>query len=1629
MSSVDTNTTTTNVTNSEDTLLTFTYRGITFVTDPDEYEHIKSVIDANLEETDDNHEQHHNTTELRNIDNTRISIQAVKTDEVTLMATKNKSEASTRSNTTNLDDAFDFMSNSTLENNYDELFHISIENDQTVVDISNDTLKQRKINTTSADRVAKNIQNVYGTKLKIVDAKVTITFVNTLANESIPTGNVSHNRLSPVDNNDTNNKNNTDSNTISSSIASSNKNSTNDTITNIIRANTTAVINFGKTTPNITKMSPVDTNTTTTNVTNSEDTLLTFTYRGITFVTDPDEYEHIKSVIDANLEETDVNNTQHQNTTELRNKNNTGISIQTVKAEKVTLMVTENKSGESTNSNTTNLDDAFDFSSNSTLENNYDELFHISMENDHTFADISNDTLKQSDNIFGNSSITTFRLNSTDKSNDSFDDHYVSNDRIKTNVTKNNISYIIQTSPAIITDIGTTDSNKSTEVNTSVDDVAMDIKNVYGTKLKIVNARVTITVVDTTANESKPAGVVSNDGPVEYEDTQNDTKNTNDTDTHMISSDFTSSNVTNTNDTITDTFSANTTAVRTHSKTTSNTTNTSSVNTDTTTANLTTSEDNRFENISADLFHISMDNSRIVADISNVTVKQNDDILVNESTISLKINLTDRSKDSFDESSVSNDIMKTNITYDNMYNTNQTSPPVIEGYQSKVNERLFKLNDVNITTKINEKFISTTSSNMTLDTEINREIEEEDTITNASTYINEITFVANPKAYEHIKGVIDSNHIETDETTGSNGTHVTHTNNETNSNTDSVPNFTLDVANFVVETNVTATLLISPGISMTNVTEHEALPTNVSAESDTKSNSSLSDSLLPSLRTTMNSLNHTISTLIKFENKTDSLINRTILSYIEKQELDKQNKIDISVNISFPEFSNQTLPPDSQIMDKMFNNMSEFIDQDSYNDAQAKIAHNLNNKTDNLTERSDHDATNNFKNVYGTKLKVLSAETIISVVDASANESIPTDVLANDVLSPIEYEDENTKVINNTTTGVSIPIEISTENTTLGNVTIGILRNFEGENITLLRNVSKPDVQIQTGILNDKAEEIANNNLVNNTTVENRNYIKRNATAVQYEAANNSLLESLTLESMPSADNNTIHVEKEYSTEINNTIDVKVSTEQTVKTSASSLDPNATNVNTLSLTGNVTDYIEESTNASEIKDREQITVSNINVHDDTKSMVSVLTSNKTKNMIKSESAEGTIANSTVHEIKLLRDTVTINETIIFTALASNITKENNSAANNDIFHRSVLTDNNTDITESTAVNVTITLQHSKIKINASQLNLTIPRNDSVEFEMKLINNSSFILMSAVNQTVPNNGRIVNIDKTVNFSRDNINGLTNVSLLVNNTVVNLTSDIMVPEMSTSFAPTKVDATELTNETKTSETEILYFNILNITEQNTTHTYAGATKVEQVIDNGTTTTTNTTTTYATVPTFNTEPIISGKNNTTVLHEVNKKSLNNTATSTIQKIKLSKVNQVRISTASPLITDTQPSTVYTSAPTTLLPSSTKSDVSAKPTQTSTSFNFPAMSTSRFTVKRSIISVTKKPMIQNSRLSSKANVIKREDTTVSKIDTTTKTTKLQTGGFKSGSSSFFLFDVNLLGQNAFPFSNFGGK
>ncbi|CAC5418773.1 unnamed protein product [Mytilus coruscus] len=75
-----------------------------------------------------------------------------------------------------------------------------------------------KINTTRAESVAKNIQNVYGMKLKIVNAKVTITVVDALANESIPTGNVSHNRLSPVDNNDTNNTNNIDSDTISSSI-------------------------------------------------------------------------------------------------------------------------------------------------------------------------------------------------------------------------------------------------------------------------------------------------------------------------------------------------------------------------------------------------------------------------------------------------------------------------------------------------------------------------------------------------------------------------------------------------------------------------------------------------------------------------------------------------------------------------------------------------------------------------------------------------------------------------------------------------------------------------------------------------------------------------------------------------------------------------------------------------------------------------------------------------------------------------------------------------------------------------------------------------------------------------------------------------------------------------------------------------------------------------------------------------------------------------------------------------------------------------------------------------------------------------------------------------------------------
>lgn len=1489
------------------------------------------------------------------------------------------------------------------------------------------------INTTSEDSAAKHIQNVYGTKLKIVSAQVSVTVVDTIANESIPMGNLSNNGLSPVDNKGTNTTNNTDSNSISSSIASSNTTTTtNDTITKTIDGNITAVRNFGKTAPNITKMSSVDTNTnTTTNVNNSKDKY-------------PEVY-----------------NKKHQKITEVRNVNNTGKSDPAIKADEVLLMVTNHKAETSTqlshmDTNATSLDDDVNFMSNNTMNKHSEDQFNISTEYGPTVADISNATLEKTDDNFGNTPTASLKMTFPEIYTDSLDQYYVHNDTMKTNITYDETSNIIQSAPTIITEEGTTDSNKSTEVNTtSVDNVSKNITNMYRTKLKIVNAKVTVTVVDTVSYESINSGVLSDNKqpPVNNKDTQMEPNNTNKT----ISSD-TPSNATSTNDSIADAIRTNTSTVRTNDKSTPNTIETSSVDTNRTTINVTANDDfdfmsnNILVNNSVGLFNVSVDNDHNVADILNVTFEQNDDIFVNASTKSLKNKFRERSNDSLDNHYALNDIMKRKITFDKKSNTNQ-SQTVIEGNQKNAHERLFRLDAVNVTTEIKEQIINLTNSNMTLDTEINLEIEKENK-TSSST--NGITSVANPHVYEHIKDSIDSNLTvltETNGTFGNNGTSVTHNKNETDSNTLMVHNFTLDAANWVVESNITDTLLILPGKPMTNVTEQNSQKTNISTESNEKPNSSLSESLLPLLVTKVHSLNHSISTFVQLENKTDSLINSTILGYVEK--LNNENPDNTSSNITVPVFSNRTLPLDGQIIDERFNNMTDVFVQDAHNDAQSNLTHNLIDKTDNFTARSDHNATNNLININETNLNVLSAKMTTTVVDATSNKSIPTDDVTNDVLTANEYKDGNTTILNNTTTGVSIPIEIRAENSTSHNVTNVILSNFEGENITLLRNVSKLNVQIQTSISNDRAKEIINNTLVNNTTVDNINDFKRNATEPWYKATNNSLPENLTIESMPATDNNLTNVENEYSTNINSTINRTVSIEETNKThdsSASSLDPNTTNVNILSLTGNLTDYIEESTNASAIEDEEHNTVSNIKVDNDTKSMVTVLSGNKTKHVINTESAERPIANSTVHEIQILRDTVKINDTTISSVLVSNVAQENNSVINNDMVHSSVLTEHITDITESSAVNVTIQLQHITKKSNESERNLTIPRDDSVEDNRNLINNSSLLATSAVNITVPDKSSIVNMNNRFNLSKNSVDGLTNVSHLVNNTVnntvVNLTSyvampvradgirlkdnifdklsNISVPEMSKSSATTKVDTTVLTDTTNTSETNLLYINPLNATVQNTTHPNEGTTKVAQVIENGTTTT-DTTTVYSTIPSYNTDPTMLDKPNTTVLYEGNTTVLSNTETSTIQSITQVEVKQVGISTATPFIIDTQPSKLISIAPTTILPSTKKSDVSTKPSQTSTTF--PAMSISRFTVKRSITNVTKKPTSLNSGLSSKANVSEREGTTASKRDTTTKATKLQTGGFNSGSNSFFLFDVNLLGQNAFPFSNLGGK
>ncbi|XP_076097923.1 uncharacterized protein LOC143068061 [Mytilus galloprovincialis] len=1505
------------------------------------------------------------------------------------------------------------------------------------------------INTNSEDSAAKHIQNVYGTKLKIVSAQVSVTVVDTIANESILMGNLSNNGLSPVDNKDTNTTNNTDSNSISSSIASSNTTTTtNDTITKTIDGNITAVRNFGKTAPNITKMSSVNTSTTTTtNVNNSKD-----------------KYA-------------DVYNKKHQKITEVRNVNNTGKSDPAIKADEVLLMVTNHKVETSTqlshmDTNATSLDDDVIFMSNNTMNKHFEDQFDISTEYGPTVADISNATLEKTDDNFGNTPTASLKMTFPEIYTESLDQYYVHNDTMKTNITYDETSNIIQSVPTIITEEGTTDSNKSTEVNTtSVDNVSKNITNMHRTKLKIVNAKVTVTVVDTVSNESINSGVLSNNKQqtANNKDTQMEPNNTNKT----ISSD-TPSNTTSTNDSIADAIRTNTSTVRTNDKSTPNTIETSSVDTNRTTINVTANDDldfmsnNILVNNSVGPFNVSMDNDHNVADILNVTFEQNDDIFVNASTKSLKNKFRERSNDSLDNHYALNDIMKRKITFDKKSNTNQ-SQTVIEGNQKNAHERLFRLDAVNVTTEIKEQIINLTNSNMTLDTEINLEIEKENK-TSSST--NGITSVANPHVYEHIKDSIDSNLTvltETNGTFGNNGTSVTHNKNETDSNTLMVHNFTLDAANWVVESNITDTLLILPGKPMTNVTEQNSQKTNISTESNEKPNSSLSESLLPLLVTKVHSLNHSISTFVQLENKTDSLINSTILDYVEK--LNNENPDNTSSNITVPVFSNRTLPLDGQIIDERFNNMTDVFVQDAHNDAQSNLTHNLIDKTDNFTARSDHNATTNLININETNLNILSAKMTTTVVDATSNKSIPTDDVTNDVLTANEYKDGNTTVLNNTTTGVSIPIEIRAENSTSHNVTNVILSNFEGENITLLRNVSKLNVQIQTSISNDRAEEIINNNLVNNTTVDNINDFKRNATEPRYEATNNSLPENMTIESMPAADNNLTNVENEYSTNINSTINKTVSIEETNKThdsSASSLDPNTTNVNTLSLTGNLTDYIEESINASAIEDEEQNTVSNIKVDNDTKFMVTVLSGNKTKHVINTESAVGTIANSTVHEIQILRETVKINDTTISSVLVSNVAQENNSVINNDMFHSGVLTDNITDITESSADNVTIQLQHITKKSDESERSLTITRDDSVEDSRNLINNSSLLATSAVNITVPDNGSIVNMDNRFNLSKDSVDELTTVSHLVNTTlttvshlvnttltavshlvnttVVNLTSsvdmpvradgirlediifdkisNISVPEMSRSSAPTKVDTTVLTDTTNISETNLLYINTLNGTAQNTTRHNEDATKV---IYNGTTTTTDTATSYATIPSDNSDPTRLDIPNTTVLYEGNTTVLNNTETSTIHSITRVEVKQVGISTATPFIIDPQPSKVISIVPTTILPSTKKSDVSTKPSQTGTTF--PAISTSRFTVKRSITNVTKKPTSPNSRLSSKSNVSKGEGTTASKRDTTTKATKLQTGGFNSGSNSFFLFDVNLLGQNAFPFSNLGGK
>ncbi|XP_063427494.1 serine-rich adhesin for platelets-like [Mytilus trossulus] len=1519
MSSVDTNTTiTTNVNDSKDS-----FHGIV--------------------ETDINHKKQQKITELRNVNNTDQSDPAVIADEVTLIAATNKSASSQSyhmdTNTKTLDDNIDSMSNNTMNKHSEDQFNISTENGRIVADISNaalektddmfgntstvslkmtfpeiytdsldehyvhnDTMKRNitydkasniiqsaptiinekgktvsnkttEPNATSENNVATNITNIYGKKLKIVNAKVIVAVVDTVSNDSLPMGNVSNTMFSPVDNDETDTPNNTDSNTITSSIASSNMTTRNDSITNTIGGNITAVRNFGKTTQNITKMSPVDTNTSTiTNVNHNTDI-----YRGKI--------------------ETDIYLKKQHKIVEIRNVNNTEKSDPTVKTDDVKLMVTKQKPEASNQSshmdtNTTTLDDNVDFLLNNTTKEHSEDQFNISTENGPIVADISNATLEKTNDMFGSSPTVSLKMTFPEIYTDSLDEQNVSNDSRKRNITYDKTSNIIQSAPTIMTEEGT-DSNKATEVNTTnVENDAKNITNVNGTKLKYVNDKVSITIDDIISNESLTSGVLSNNkqSPRNNGDTRMETNNINKT----VSSDI-PSNTTTTNDIVTDAFRTNTSTVRNNDKSTPNTTETSSVDTNRTTINVTTNDDfdfmsnNKLVNNSANLFNVSMDNDHTVADILNVTFDQNDDVFVNASTTSLKIKFKEWSNGSLDDNYVLNDIMKTNITFDQTSNTNQTYQTTFEGNQTNAYERLFRLDVVNVTTEITEQIINPSNSNMTLDTEL----------------------------------------------------------------------------------------------------------------------------LLPLLVTKVDRLNYSISTLVKLENKTESLINSTLLSYIEK--LNKENSDNTSSNITLLEFSNRTLPLDDQIIDERDNNMTDVIVQDSHNDSRANFTHNSIDKTDNLTARSDQNVTNNLIDING-----ISPELAIPVDDATANDSIHTDAPRKDVLTANGYTDGNTTVMNNTTTGVSIPIEIRPENSTSKNVTNVILSNFKDENITLLRNVSKLDVHKQISISNDGAEEI-----INNTAIDNINYFKRNATEPLYKATNNSLPENVTMESMPAADNNLTNVENEYLTNINSKINRTESIEETNKTtdsSASSLDPNATNVNTLFLTGNLTDYIEESTNALAIVNEEHNNVSNIKVDNDTKSMVTVLSGNNTRHVINTESAERTIANNTVHEIQILRDAVKINDTTISSVSVSNVTQENNSV----MFHRSVLTDNITDITESSAVNVTIQLQHITKKRNESERNFTIPSNDSVEDNSNL--NSSLLATSAVNITVPDNVSIV-------------------SHLVNNTVVNLTSsvdlpvradgirledvifdkisNISVPEMSKSSAPTIVDTTVLTDTTNTNETNLLYINALNATVQNKKRHNEDATKVDQVM--GTTTTTDTATSFATIPLDNSDPTGLNIPNTTVIYKGNTPVLSNTETSTIQSITQVDVKQAGISSATPFIIDTQPSKVISIAPTTIQPSTKKSDVSTKPSQSSTTS--PAISTARFTVKRSITNVTKKPPGPNSGLSSKSNVSEREGTTAPKRDTTTKATKLKTGGFNSGSNSFFLFDVNLLGQNAFPFSNLGGK